>query len=66
MGNWKKITNESNLEGKIVVVKTEGKYIRDDLYEAYWSDENKRWEFMDHNSVTCREWNGEPTHYKLV
>lgn len=62
----KRITNKSNLEGKVVHIRTDNKHDREDLYSAYWSYDNKRWEFIDANSVTCREWNGEPTHYKLI
>jgi len=66
MGYWKKITDKSKLEGKIVYIKTGTNNPHSDLYESYWCDTNKRWEFVDRNSVTCREWHGEPTHYVLV
>ena len=66
MGNWKKINGKSKLEGKVVLLKTEGNIARDDNYEPYWSDENQRWEFIDTNGVTCREYHGEPTHYMFV
>ena len=66
MQRYKKITDKSNLEDKQVFLKTEGGVFRDDIYSAYWSDDNKRWEFIDRNEVTCREWNGEPTHYIYV
>lgn len=62
---WKKITPKSKIDGE-VYVKTDGKNIRDDIYEPYWSEENQRWEFIDRNSVTCREWHGTPTHYSYV
>lgn len=65
MANWKKITQKSDLDCKVVYVKVDGIECSD-LYNAYWSHENDRWEFIDRNSVTCREWNGEPTHYRLV
>ena len=65
MANWKKITNKSKIGG-MVYVKTEGNVIRDDIYSPVFSHERDRWEFIDSNCVTCREWNGEPTHYKLV
>lgn len=66
MGNWKKINEKSDLEGKVVIIKVDNKHECDDYYDAYWSDDNNRWEFIDKNCVTCRECNGEPTHYKLL
>ena len=66
MSYWKKISDNSDLEGLSVTVKTDGQHVRDNHYTAYWSGDNQRWEFEDKNGVTCREWNGEPTHYKLI
>jgi hypothetical protein len=66
MGNWKKITDKSELEGKTVRLKVCGDCECDELYNAYWNNEVNEWQFWDGNDVSCREWNGDPTHYKLV
>lgn len=53
------------LDGKYVFVRVLGitKPVKE-MYQATW--DGGKWVFMDDNCVTCEEWNGQPTHYKLV
>ena len=65
---WKKIPKAYNqdLDGKIVICMVEGTIECSDIYEAYWDEDESKWGFIDSNGVTCEEWNGIPTHYKLA
>jgi hypothetical protein len=66
MGNWKKITRKSALEGKVVRVKVEGNYEPSEYYDAVWDYDEDKWVFIDKNDNYCHDWEGEPSHYKLV
>lgn len=63
MSNYKKIPKDDRIDGKYVYVKVDGSPCKE-IYEACFHD--GEYSFIDNNEVFCREWNGEPTHYKLV
>ncbi len=60
------VTNKSKIEGKYVFLKIKGNLVAEQMYHATWDYEKQYWVFTDNNCVTFREWNGEPTHYKLI
>ena len=62
---WTRVVNIKSLgiDGKHVNLKVEGREVKNS-YQATFDGEV--WSFTDSNEVTCREWEGEPSHFRLV
>lgn len=65
---WKRIIDkyDRNFDAIAVKIKVENISECKEIYTTAWDDDNNRWVFYDHNDVSCREWNGTPTHYKRL